>query len=282
MDDPRRAEARRLRCETRMSLAQLREHFGVSRDTLTDWLRGLPTPEWTQRPMAKDELRVQAVELREQGCSVPVIADRLGVAKSSAYLWTRHIPLDRSPEDSAERRRRHMEHMRETRWEPHRQARDAERAATSAESAAWVGTLSDREVRLLGTVAYWCEGGKEKPWRKNNCAVQFINSDELLIRFFLRFLEGEGIDRSQLSYRLSIHESADVEAATKSWAAVVGIPADSFRKPTLKKHNPITVRRNVGDSYRGCLVIYVPKSNRIYWRIEGIMSGIALSEGLPR
>ncbi len=280
MDDARRDEARRLRIETRMSLAQLRDHFGVSRDTLTEWLRGLPTPEWTQRPMAKDELRGQAVKLREQGCSVPDIATQLGVSKSSAYLWTRHIPLDRTPEEGAERRRRHMEHMRESRWEPHRQTRDAERAATGIGEAAWVGALSDREVRLLGAVAYWCEGGKEKPWRKNNCAVQFINSDELLIRLFLRFLEGEGIDRSELSYRLSVHESADVEAATRSWAEVVGIPAGSFRRPTLKNHNPVTVRRNVGDSYRGCLIIYVPKSNRIYWRMEGIMSGIAQSEGL--
>jgi transposase len=267
--------------ETRMSLARLRDEFGVSRDTMTEWLRGLPAPEWTRRPMAKDELRAQAVELREQGCSVPDIATRLGVSKSSAYLWTRHIPLDRSPEEGAERRRRQMEQMREARWEPHRRSRDAERSETGRDQAAWVGALSDREIRLLGAVAYWCEGGKEKPWRRHNCAVQFINSDESLIRLFLRFMEVEGADRAELTYRLSIHESADVEAATRSWAAVVGIPAESFRRPTLKKHNPRTVRRNVGDSYRGCLIIYVPKSTRIYWRIEGIMAGIALSEGLP-
>ena len=81
MDDPRRAEARRLRQETRMSLAQLRHHFGVSRDTMADWLWGLPTPEWTQRPNAKDDLRDQAVELRRDGCSVPDIATKLGVSK---------------------------------------------------------------------------------------------------------------------------------------------------------------------------------------------------------
>ena len=56
---------------------------------------------------------------------------------------------------------------------------------------------------------------------------------------------------------------------------MVAVPADCFRRPTLKKHNPATVRRNVGDSYRGCLIIYVPKSSRLYWRIEGVMAGIA-------
>ena len=224
---------------------------------------------------AKEELRIRAVDLRREGCSVPDIASRLGVSRSTAYLWTRHLPRDPTPAAAEERQRRHMEHMREARWEPHRKARDAERATTNQAAADWVGTLTDREVRLLGAVAYWCEGGKEKPWRKNICTVKFINSDERLILLFLRFLEIEGLDRRNLGYRLSIHESADAEAATRSWAGVVAVPADCFRRPTLKKHNPATVRRNVGDSYRGCLIIYVPKSSRLYWRIEGVMAGIA-------
>src|ERR1044071_5322429 len=98
MNDSRRAEARRLRQETRMSLAQLRHHFGVSRDTMADWLWGLPTPKWTQRPNAKDDLRDEAIELRGEGYSVPDIAAKLEVSKSTAYLWTRHLPLDPTPE----------------------------------------------------------------------------------------------------------------------------------------------------------------------------------------
>jgi hypothetical protein len=88
MNDPRRAEARRLRQETRMSLAQLRDHFGVSRDTMADWL-------------------------------------------------------------------------------------------------------------------------------------------------FLRFMELLGRDRSSLRYRLSIHETADVGAATRSWAAEIGVAAEAFQRATI-------------------------------------------------
>jgi hypothetical protein len=275
MNDARRDEARRLRLQTRMSLAQLKDHFGVSRDTIAGWLEGLPNPEWTLRPQAKDELRAEAIELRKDGCSVPDIARRLGVAKSTAFLWTRQLPLDPTPQHAEARVRRHMEHMRETRWEPHRRERDANRAAVNEEQAAWVGALSDREVILLGAVAYWCEGAKEKPWRKVAINVQFINSDAALILLFIRFAELHGVDRGDLRFRLSIHESADVDAATQWWAEVVGVPAESFQKPTLKKHNPTTVRHNVKDTYRGCLVIYVPKSNRLYWKIEGVMAGIA-------
>lgn len=132
----------------------------------------------------------------------------------------------------------------------------------------------------MGAVAYWCEGAKEKPWRPNNCNLQFINSDESLILLFLRFVETLGVDRSTLHYRLSIHESADVDAATRSWAESIGVPPERFQRATLKKHNPSTVRRNVGDSYRGCLIVYVPKSTPLYRKIEGIMHGVALGNGL--
>jgi hypothetical protein len=96
MSDPRRAEARRLRQETRMSLAQLRHHFGVSRDTMADWLWGLPTPEWTQGPNAKDDLRARAIELRRDGCSSTVRSNvgdsyrgclAIGVLRSRPHYW---------------------------------------------------------------------------------------------------------------------------------------------------------------------------------------------------
>jgi hypothetical protein len=213
MADPRRDEARRLRVETRVSLARLCNHFGVTRDTMADWLWGLATPEWARRPNAKDDLRDQAIGLRREGCSVPAIATKLGVSKSTAYLWTRHMPLDPTPEKAKVRRDRHLEHMRESRWAPHRKARDAERVATNAVQAAQVGDLSEREVLLIGAAIYWCEGSKAKEWDPNRCRVTFINSDPALVLLFLRFVELFGEDRASLRYRISIHQSADVEAA---------------------------------------------------------------------
>ncbi|GAA3335936.1 hypothetical protein GCM10020358_06180 [Amorphoplanes nipponensis] len=258
-----------------MSLDRLREHFGVSRDTMAAWLRDEPTPEWTRRPRAKDDLRARAVALRQGGATVPEIAAALSISKSTAYLWVRHLPLDETSEQAQRRRSEHSRRVSETRWEPLRKKRDADRAAINDDQAAWVDELSDREVRLLGAVAYWCEGTKAKPWQPNRCRVTFINSDPGLIRLFLRFLESWGEDRQVLRYRISIHESADAEAAGRWWAEEVGVPFEIFRRPTLKTHNPSTVRHNVGDPYRGCLVVDVPESRTLYWKIEGLMGGIA-------
>lgn len=65
-------------------------------------------------------------------------------------------------------------------------------------------------------------------------------------------------------------------AAERFWADHVGADGSSFNKSTLKKHNPKTVRKNVGDNYRGCLVIHVLQSADLYRRIKGAWYGIVL------
>jgi hypothetical protein len=96
-----------------------------------------------------------------------------------------------------------------------------------------------------------------------------MNSDPGLVRFFLRFLDAAGIDRDGLILRLSIHENAEVQAAQQFWAEVTGVGPDQFRRPTLKHHQPKTVRMNVGDTYHGCLRIDVRRSGDLYRMIEG-------------
>jgi hypothetical protein len=77
--------------------------------------------------------------------------------------------------------------------------------------------------------------------------------------------------------RVSIHESADVEAAQRFWAELTEAPADQFRKPTLKRHNPKTVRKNTGEGYYGYLIINVRRSGDFYRKIEGWVSAITSS-----
>lgn len=268
-----------MRVDPGLSRAQLMRRFGVGNSTLTEWLRGVPTPAWTRRPNAKDSLREEAVALRREGGTVPQIAAALGVAKSTAYLWTRDLPLDRTPAERDQRRRDHMARMREARWAPHRSERDAARAATGDRLCAWVGDLSDRELVLAGTVAYWCAGAKEKPWHKRNRGLEYVNGDVGLIELFVRYVEVLGVARTALTYRLSIHEPADAAAVSRWWADTVGVPIGRFRPPILKAHKASSARRKVGESYRGCLIVYVPKSARLYWEVEGVVRGIVASAG---
>lgn len=70
-------------------------------------------------------------------------------------------------------------------------------------------------------------------------------------------------------FRAYIHESADIDAAQRFWLDVTQADPTQFRNPTLKRHNPSTVRKNTSDDYHGCLRIDVLCSTELYRKIEG-------------
>lgn len=275
MTDPLAAEAQRLRTVEQLSVRQIQDRLGVGKDRVYEMLRGISAPAWTKRPNAKDDLRAAAEKLRGDGWSVVDIALELGVAKSTAYQWVKHLPLDPDAESQRARRRAHSKRMTDARWERHRKERDEHRAAVHAEATDRVGQLDERDLLLLGAAIYWCEGTKSKPWRRDD-RITLINSDVRLLSLFLRSLEACGVDHTVPSYRVSIHESADVEAAVAWWKEALHLPPERFQRPTLKRHLPKTTRYNVGDDYHGCLIIDVPGSRELYWRVEGVVAGLGL------
>ena len=148
------------------------------------------------------------------------------------------------------------------------------RQAISEQAAAEIGPLTDREVLVAGAIAYWCEGAKNKTYRRPENRVTFVNSDPRLILFFLRFLEVAEIDRERIRCNVAIHESSDVAGAQRFWQQLTGLPSEQFRRPVLKRHNPKTTRKNTGDDYHGCLVITVGKATELYRQIEGWASAV--------
>ena len=263
-----RARAVALRREG-YSLRQIRDELQVhNKETLQRLVEGEPPPEWTKRPRAKDDLRERARELRKQGWTYNQIQAELGCSKSSVSLWVRDLPHP-EPQCTAEEQRARM-NAGLARWHD---SRAREREATKQAASAAIGELSDRELFIAGVALYWAEGSKDKPYRRTE-VLQFINSDPNVIRLFLRWLELLEVTRDRLTLRVSIHETADVEAAEQYWADIVGVDVDAFSKATLKKHNPRTVRKNTGSTYHGCLTIYVRQSAELYRRMEGAWYGI--------
>jgi predicted transcriptional regulator len=176
----------------------------TSNHVLNEVLRGEPPPDWTRRPKAKDDLRAMARELRRQGLVYNEIAAKLGVSKSSVSLWVRNIP--RAETLSYEESRARQAAGVSAYWDSERERREQARVTVSQAAAKQIGPLSDREILIAGAVAYWCEGAKNKPYRRSD-RIDFINSDAQLVKFFLRFLETAGVSRDRLIYRVSIHET---------------------------------------------------------------------------
>ncbi|MCC5480038.1 hypothetical protein [Streptomyces barringtoniae] len=251
------------------SLRQIRDELKIfNNDILNQLVKGEPPPEWTKRPNAKDDLRAKARELRLRGWTYDQIEAELGCSRSSVSLWVRDLPRlerKRTPEEAAAIGRKG--------WEERLRLRDEERQGTKERAKLAIGDLSTRELFLLGVGLYWAEGGKDKPYARRE-TVAFVNSDPGMIEVFLAWLDLLGVERHRLRFTVMIHETADVEAAERYWAQLVDADRSSFNKTTIKKHNPKTVRKNTGDTYRGCLVIKVLKGADLYRRIEGSWYGI--------
>ncbi len=165
------------------SLGEIKQITGVtSNSMLGQALRGVPPPAWTRRPRAKDDLRLKARQLRARGYTYVEIAADLGVSKSSASVWTRDMPrVGRISYDEFRKRNavgvsafRAAESLR----------REARRASITETAAAQIERISDREIVIAGAIAYWCEGTKNKPYRRFDSRVVFVNSDSNLILFF--------------------------------------------------------------------------------------------------
>ncbi|KJK38393.1 hypothetical protein UK15_17125 [Streptomyces variegatus] len=259
-----------------LSRRQIRDRLHVdNNDILNRLLEGEPPPDWTKRPNAKDDLREKARELRLQGWTYDQIQVELGCSKSSISLWVRDLPKPerkRTSEEASAIARRG--------WEATMRLRDEERRRTKDAAKQAVGALSPRELLLLGVGLYWAEGSKDKPYDRRE-SVCFVNSDPGMIRVFLAWLDLLGVERESIRFTVMIHETADIPGAEQYWAELVGADRSAFYKTTLKRHNPKTVRKNTGDSYRGCLAIKVRKSADLYRRIEGSWYGIVLGATQP-
>ncbi|MFI2204457.1 helix-turn-helix domain-containing protein [Streptomyces sp. NPDC020192] len=252
-----------------LSLRQIRDELKIfNNDILNQLVKGEPPPEWTKRPNAKDDLRAKARELRLQGWTYDQIEAELGCSRSSVSLWVRDLPRP-EPRYTPEEQRTLMQEGLAKRRATEREKREQTKVAAQRENS----ELTDRDLFMVGVALYWAEGSKSKPYDRRERAI-FVNSDPGVIKTYLAWLDLLEVDRERLTFRLLIHESADVEAAHRFWAAVADIDTSVFAKPTLKKHNPKTVRKNAGDDYHGCLVIGVARSAHLYNRIEGWWAGI--------
>jgi hypothetical protein len=246
----------------------------VSDDSLKAWLVGIPRPPQTRLSHPLTELRRECRRLRLQGLSYSEIAAATGASAGSLNLWLRD--LHQAPGVLAAAR--------------NRKARGPAKAGRRTASAALqrredrikaafgeLAAISQRELLIAGVALYWAEGTKAKPWRPNDRQVRFINSDVDVMRAFLTWLDAVGVPARDRTYCLSIHETADARAEERWWVQQLQIPEDQFLAPWLKKHNPATVRHNVGDGYHGCLVVRVRRSVWLYDRIEGLWRGFVAS-----
>lgn len=284
--DDHRAVAEQLRAQG-CTYDEIAEEIGVSKSSLSLWLREFavadPDAACASAGEGEDHVvpdpqsrRAAARRLREEGLLLKEIAEQLRVSVKTACVYTRGMPHPRRSRHGGDAA--HVRAMSEARWAPYRRARDVAAQQRKLVAARSVGDVDDRTLLLLGAVAYWCEGSKSKPWRRQG-KWTFINSDPVLMRLMVRWLRLVGVPPERWAVRVQIHETADLTAAEVYWRHVLGLPAIEFGRPAIKRHRPLTNRKNVNEGYHGCLSIYVRNGSELLQQVEGWVVGALLGAG---
>lgn len=221
----------------------------------------------------KEKEKQKAISLRKEGLSYGDILKQIPVAKSTLSLWLRSVDLSRRQKQRLTQKklasmRRGSEARKNMRiFTTQRIKNDAEKE---------IGSISKRELWLIGAALYWAEGNKEKD-NSIGQGVLFNNSDPMMIKVFLKWLRDiMKIKDEEIKIELYIHENSinSVDNAIKYWADITDVPVGKFQYVYFKRNKINTKRKNIGSNYYGLLRVRVRKSANLNRKISGWINGI--------
>lgn len=204
-------------------------------------------------------LREQAVALRREGLSLRQISEELGVHNKETLSRL----VQGEPPAEWTKRPRAKDELRDQARELRRQGRtyneiQAELGCSKSSISLWVRDLPHPEPKCTpeeqrarmnaGLARLRADQDRERRATKQEAAAaigELSDREVLIAGVALYWAEGS----KDKPYRRT--------EVLQYWVDVVGVDQAAFSRATLKKHNPRTVRKNIGDGYYGCLMIYV-------------------------
>jgi len=227
--------------------------------------------------MSKYQLKSSARELRRNGVSIIKISKELNVSKSTISIWCRDIDLN---EEQFEILRKNKGVSLTTGQRNGAEANKRKRltAIQEAESLGMkiVGRISKRELLLIATALYWCEGSKSD----RTSGFIFINSDPKMILTMKKFLV-EVLDTKiaeiVCSVQINMSHKHRIDTVLKFWKNLLKLPMNQFRKPYYVKTTTKKVYDN-HDNYFGVCRLIVRKGMNLKYRMLGLIKAIDVSD----
>src|SRR3989344_4325293 len=151
--------------------------------------------------MAKENEKAEAIRLRRRGKTYSEILAVVHVAKSTLAIWFTEAHLAKSQEQRITELRRITQKKGA---QARRDGRTSEVEHFLLRGIRDVGTLSSRELWLIGIALHWAEGSKQSA-RVPSQGIIFNNSDPKMLRVFIEWLKGLGISEENMLFSLYVH-----------------------------------------------------------------------------
>lgn len=221
----------------------------------------------------EESKKEKAIRLRKEGKTYNEILKEVSVAKSTLSIWLRDVGLSK-PQKQAITEKRIAARLRGAAARRTNRLAEVESMLKIGEME--IGTLTERELWLIGTTLYWAEGSKQRPSDLSS-GIMFANQDYRTHKVVLKWLELLGIEDENITFELYVHKNRFAEhAAFMAWWSVqLGRALENSCRVYSKPGNPKTNRQNTQDLYHGLLRIRVKASTTLNRRVDGWISGIA-------
>lgn len=173
----------------------------------------------------------------DEGLPLSVIAQRLGVAKSSVSRWVRDIEL--TPDQHAALAMRNPLYNSQLRGQ-HTRRDTARLIRRRAQARGRALARQGDALHLQGCMLYWAEGSKSRN------AVSLTNSDPDLLAIFLRFLRAScGVADTRIALFVNCHvtNGLDADEIVRWWLSRLGLPDECRRAPTVNRVSSASRRR---------------------------------------
>ncbi len=207
------------------------------------------------------EQKNKAVRMRLKGMSYSQIKNRLRVSKSTLSAWLAPYPL--SPEKIRELRDFNPQRIENYRNTMARKRQD--KLNLSLERAKEdIGSISKRDLFILGFALYWAEGAKTK-----RSSLYFANTDPSMLKVYLKWLQNLGVPKKKVRLKLHIYRDMKEKEVIDFWSKTLGVRSDQFRKTYVKRSRLVDLTYKNGFGHGTCNIMF-ENSERISYVLMGI------------
>ncbi|MBI2008624.1 hypothetical protein HYS82_03150 [Candidatus Amesbacteria bacterium] len=195
------------------------------------------------------EDRRKAIELRKKGLSYSEIRKRIVVGKSTISDWLKNIELTEAQKQRLyERKLIGVEKLQKIM----KSRREMFKKEVYDKQKALIGSLSERELLMVGLGLYWGEG------RKGGSQVSISNTDPSMVNLFLKWLEQcFEVARTNRKLRVILHLYSDMnfEKEAGFWRGYLGLSEEQFNKPYVKVNSRLGLDHK-GFGHGTCMIYY--------------------------
>lgn len=219
------------------------------------------------------QIKETAKRMRENGMSLGDISKKLQVTKSTLSFWCKDMILSESAINKIKTKGKLKSIRGLLRYaETKRKARIDRNILQKKEGVVALGTLSERDILMVGLGLYWGEG-----YKYENGEFGFTNSNPFMIRFYLKWLKLWNVEKDLLRFRLTLNEFFRKEENNikNFWINFLSIQEEQFSKTTYIKTSLKKASIKNMEKYKGILRVKVRKGTALRNKILGAIDHLS-------